>query len=155
MVEKCIVTLTLEHGSSEGISVLTVLTRVFEDGALILSRVNASEELLGRLFQTYEIEKATAELILKIFNRESSGLITTYLSSRSKGWLVLNQECKLCGAKIYGSFASTSEEKNTATTVFSCGHSYCSKCLSSASRDPEYSQEVITAKCCLQCTLNK
>lgn len=155
MVEKCIVTLTLEHGSSEGISVLTVLTRVFENGALILSRVNASEELLGRLFQTYEIEKATAELILKIFNRESSGLITTYLSSRSKGWLVLNQECKLCGAKIYGSFASTSEEKNTATTVFSCGHSYCSKCLSSASRDPEYSQEVITAKCCLQCTFNK
>ncbi|SMN22625.1 similar to Saccharomyces cerevisiae YAL002W VPS8 Membrane-associated protein that interacts with Vps21p to facilitate soluble vacuolar protein localization [Maudiozyma saulgeensis] len=123
-----------------------ILAGVLEEQDIILMKVHDINELLQEVFTTYNLEEQISKLILNILEQSSSLIVEQYRSSLKQGWSLINNECEVCGKKLWGIDleskiariweAKRRDEKipkpeifNGKIVLFRCNHGFHTKCL--------------------------
>lgn len=123
-----------------------ILAGVLEKQDIILMKMSDISDLLHQIFTTYHLEEQISELILKILEHSSSEIVDRYQKSLDQGWSILNNECEICGKRLWGIGleqkiiriweARKKEQKIPRTEVingkivlFKCEHGFHTKCL--------------------------
>mgnify|MGYP003362327318 CR=1 FL=1 len=123
-----------------------ILAGVLEQQDIILMKIHDVNELLQEVFTTYNLEEQISELILKVLEQSSSLIVEQYRNSLKQGWSLVNNECEVCGKKLWGidlesKIARIWEAKRRDQTVpkpeifngkvvlFRCNHGFHTKCL--------------------------
>ncbi|CCD27071.1 CORVET complex membrane-binding subunit VPS8 NDAI_0J01790 [Naumovozyma dairenensis CBS 421] len=130
-----------------------ILARVLEHKGIVLMKAQHVNGLLRDIFSVYTVEECLSSLILKLFNDSSYSLVEMYTTLLKQGWSIKNDECEICGKKLWGVgldplnsiiwLAETKDinilEKDAIVddirsmsldvVVFKCNHGYHQRCL--------------------------
>lgn len=125
-----------------------ILTNALEHQEVIMMKAQDLRTLLSDVFTAYEIEWHIYEIILNIIQESSVELGKLYESTLNEGWPIINDECEVCGKKLWGLGLSTcnfiiwekkrlyaikaSSESSSADSgivSFGCRHLFHRKCL--------------------------
>lgn len=79
-----------------------ILTGVLEHQDIILKKAHDLNELLLDIFRAYVIEEHVSRIILKIMEDSSGDIARKYDFNLQKGRSISNDECEVCGKKIWG-----------------------------------------------------
>lgn len=135
-----------------------ILTSALEHQEVIMMKAQDLRTLLSDVLTAYEIEWHIYDIILTIIQKSSVGLGNLYESTLMEGWSIINDECEICGKKLWGLGLSTLNflvwERNRfhegnkpsectdadlTTVSFRCHHLFHKKCLQNlGQRDGKY-----------------
>ncbi|GMM57183.1 CORVET complex membrane-binding subunit [Maudiozyma humilis] len=123
-----------------------ILAGVLEQQDIILMKIEDVGGLLKEVFINYELEEQISELILKILEDSASEIVDQYRNSMKQGWSIVNNECEVCGKKLWGAgleqkiariwearkkkqHVPKAEIFNGEVVLFRCNHGFHTKCL--------------------------
>ena len=123
-----------------------ILAGVLEQQDIILMKIEDVRGLLTDVFVSYDLEEQISELILKILEDSASDVVDKYRNSMNQGWSVVNNECDVCGKKLWGvgleqkiariwearkkkQHVPKAEIFNGEVVLFKCNHGFHTKCL--------------------------
>lgn len=123
-----------------------ILAGVLEQQDIILLKIHDVNDLLQEVFTTYHLEEQMSNLILKILEQSSSNIVEQYRSTQKQGWSLVNNECEVCGKKLWGiglelkiariwearrkeQAVPKTEIFNGKIALFRCNHGFHTKCL--------------------------
>ncbi|CCF56088.1 hypothetical protein KAFR_0A06530 [Kazachstania africana CBS 2517] len=135
-----------EAGTDGDNNMYKVLSGVLEHTDIIKMKVADIKGLFIDVSTTYNLEEIISELILKITENSSVNIVNEYRSSLVEGWSIHNDECEVCGKKLWGVGLSPivfkiwehkrrKEEipdvviENAKLVIFKCNHGFHTKCL--------------------------
>ncbi|CAI4055750.1 hypothetical protein SUVZ_01G0630 [Saccharomyces uvarum] len=129
-----------------------IMSSVLEHQDVILMKVQDLKQLLLSVFTTYKLERSLSELLQKILEDSSQDLVQLYRKFLSEGWSIHNDDCEVCGKKIWGAGLdpllflawenvqrhqdTISLDLETPLVIFKCHHGFHQTCLENLAQKP-------------------
>lgn len=124
----------------------SILTNALEHQEVILRKAQELKDLLLDIFTAYNVEEHMSRIILKIVEDSSVSIIRSYTAALQKGWSIHNDECEVCGKKLWGMGLSSMtfnvwedrrrgmeytivDIEKIPIIVFACHHGFHQQCL--------------------------
>lgn len=124
----------------------SILTNALEHQEVILRKAEELKDLLLDIFTAYKVEEHMSRIILKIIEDSSVCIVRSYTAALQKGWSIRNDECEVCGKKLWGMGLSTMtfnvwenrrrgmedmsrDIEKLSIIVFTCHHGFHKQCL--------------------------